>query len=858
MLRVFRILALVVLVFSIPLQSVSADGAAPVVPRDPPPTRQTNGPVNETPSLWFVELASPPAIEGSSQPALENDQAQFQVQAAQAGLEFEPRLSFSTLWNGISISIQPSELNKLRRIPAVKAIYPIQTIPIPPSVALTKPELATALLMTGADIVQNELGFTGKGIKVGVIDTGIDFDHPDLGGCFGPGCRVAVGHDFVGDAFDPDPFSPTFNPTPVPDDNPDDCNGHGTHVSGIIGANGKVKGVAPEVTFGAYRVFGCSGSTTDDILLKAMERAQADGMQVINMSLGSAFQWPQYPTARAANRLVDHGIVVVAAAGNEGDFGVYSAGAPGLAEKVIGVASYDNTHVSAIVFQANPDEREIPYLPLDGGPEVPTKGTTPELVFVGQGCAQDDYLADPDGKVALIIRGACTFDEKYLKAVQNGAKGVIIYNNVPGIFSGGGLIDRQSFAVGITQEDGEYLRDQIANQKDGVTITWTNKLGKAPLPTGGLISSFSSYGLAPDLSLKPDLGAPGGYIRSTVPLEQGGYAVFSGTSMASPHVAGAAALLLQAKPNTPAAAVLGIFQNNAVPKLWSGDTSLNILEPVNHQGAGMLRIDAAIQATTRISPSKLAVGESQAGPRTFTLTVINTANHAVLYDLLFANALSTGGLMTPDFWSSDASVTFDQPNLNISAHSAARLKVTIHPATEPEMSQYGGYIIFKPRLGGQTYRVPYAGFVGDYQAIKVLEPTANGFPWLAKLTGSFLSNQPNGAAFSMVAGDTPYIVLHFEHQASHVALDVLDAKTGKVWHRIFSEAYFPRNATEDGFYTIPWDGLAEVDGSLVRVPDGQYKIRVHVLHALGDGKNPKDWDRWVSPIITISWTRGPL
>ncbi len=151
--------------------------------------------------------------------------------------------------------------------------------------------------MTGADYAQNTLGFTGKGVKVAVMDTGIDYHHPDLGGCFGAGCRVAFGYDLVGDAFNADSSSPTFNPVPTPDNDPDDCAGHGTHVAGIVGANGVVKGVAPDVTFGAYRVFGCNGSTTADVMIAAMELALADGMQVLNMSIGASFQWPQYPTA---------------------------------------------------------------------------------------------------------------------------------------------------------------------------------------------------------------------------------------------------------------------------------------------------------------------------------------------------------------------------------------------------------------------------------------------------------------------------------------------------------------------------------------------------------------------------------
>jgi subtilisin family serine protease len=260
----------------------------------------------------------------------------FRANAKRAGLVYTERYTYDTLFNGFSISIEGSELGKLAGIPGVKNIYPVQTIDVPELQQGPAPELFTSLEMIGADIVQTELGYTGEGIKVAVMDTGIDYDHPDLGGCFGEGCRVAYGYDFVGDAF-------TGENMPVPDDDPDDCHGHGTHVAGIIGANGDVVvGVAPEVTFGAYRVFGCTGYTWSDIMIAAMEMALADGMDILNMSIGSAFTWPQYPTAMAANRLVNMGMVVVASIGNEGSYGLYSAGAPGLGEKVIGVASYDN------------------------------------------------------------------------------------------------------------------------------------------------------------------------------------------------------------------------------------------------------------------------------------------------------------------------------------------------------------------------------------------------------------------------------------------------------------------------------------------------------------------------------------
>jgi subtilisin family serine protease len=383
-----------------------------IEPAVSPPSVDAGGIVNETPDTWFVELSSKPAADGTSQGILKMEKAAFRAAARKAGLQFTERYAFDTLWNGLSVKIDPASLGKLARIPGVKALYPVVSVSVPDPVA-SNPDLGTALAMTGADIAQSVLGYTGDGIKVAVMDTGIDYHHPDLGGCFGPGCRVAFGYDFVGDAYDAG-----SNPFPVPDADPDDCQGHGTHVSGIVGANGVVTGVAPDVTFGAYRVFGCDGSTDVDIMIAAMEMALADGMDVLNMSIGSDYQWPQYPTAQASDRMVNMGMVVVASIGNEGSTGTYSSGAPGVGKKVIGVAAFDNTHSFQPYFEV--EGTQISYNGMSFADPTPTAGTE-EIVFVGRGCNGDAYLADPAGKVALIERGACSFNEKATNALAAGA-----------------------------------------------------------------------------------------------------------------------------------------------------------------------------------------------------------------------------------------------------------------------------------------------------------------------------------------------------------------------------------------------------------------------------------------------------
>lgn len=803
-------------------------------------------------SRWFVELRSQPRSEGGRTAEIRADKAEFEKEAAANDVDYTTRYSFGTLWNGYSVEVDDADVARLSRLPSVKRMFPVGTSSIPDEQQV-EPQMETALAMTGADIAQNELGLSGDGVSVAVIDTGIDYNHPDLGGCFGDGCRVANGYDFVGDDYNAD--DPTS--VPQPDDDPMDCYGHGTHVAGIVGASGDpetggVRGVAPGVTFNAYRVFGCEGSVTDDIVVAAMERALADGVDVVNMSLGSPYQWSQYPEAIAASRLVGQGVVVVASAGNEGTTGAYSVGAPSVGRNVISTASYDNSHINAATFNVNPDGTQVPYLPLEATEEAPLSGDTDEVVFVGPGCPDDEYLGDPNGKVALIERGVCTFDEKYQRAVDAGATAVVIQNNLPGLFAGGSVINRDVVGISISMEDGQHIRE-LLDGGEPVTISWSDERINAENPTGGLISSFSSYGLSPDLTLKPDIGAPGGLIRSTYPIDKGSYATISGTSMASPHVAGGVALLLEAKPWIPASQVRGFLQNYADPAAWWGDPGAGYLDNAHRQGAGMLDLPGSILATTKVTPSKLSLGESEAGPDTRSITLRNDTDKAVTYTFSHEPALGThGSTFVPEFNDSFATVAFGANELEVPAHSTGSVDVTITAPAEPDKGQYGGYLAVTA-TDQDTVRVPYAGFIGDYQSIPTVTPTENEFPWLARLEGDQYTNQPDGATFTLQDGDIPYLLVHLDHHAQRLRLTVRDAETGRLWHRAMNAWYQGRNGTPTDFYALPWDGTTTKFGSdeIVTVPDGTYTIEVQAVRTLGDSHNPDHVETWTSPPITL-------
>ncbi len=819
---------------------------------------QVDRALNELPNVWFVELSGLPTVDGNDEASLSREKDGFRERARSAGIQYSERRAFHKLWNGLTVRAERSEIDKLKNLVGVTAVYPVVRVNLDAEPGNSGTDLATAITMTGADIVQSKLHYTGRGVKVAVIDTGIDYGHPDLGGCFGPYCRVRKGWDFVGDAYNAD-----LGTLPVPDPDPMDCAGHGTHVAGIIGAKGAVTGVAPGVTFYAYRVFGCSGSTSSDIMLEAMEQALDDGADVLNMSIGSSFQWPQYPTAQGADRLVRRGMVVAASIGNSGANGLYAAGAPGVGKRVIGVASFDNIADTLPYFTISPDATKAAFNAATGAPASPTTGTFPMARTGTSAATADACVALPAGslagKVALVRRGTCSFYIKASNASAAGAIAVVLYNNVAGSLSPtvAGTPAITVPVVAVSKADGELIDGRLA--AGGVDLTWTALLGKFPNTlTGGLISSFSSYGLAPDLSLKPDIGAPGGSIFSTYPLSLGGYANLSGTSMSSPHVAGAAALFLQAHPRTKAEDVRDILQNSAVPAPWWGNPGLGFLDNVHRQGAGMLRIDNAILATTQVMPGKLELGEFELGPlteKTEELSIENHGHRTVTYTLGHAPALATGAnTFTPSFYGAFATVSFSQATLKVRPHEEREVKVRIAGPAVAAARLFGGYITLTPDDGSPMLRVPYAGYNGDYQAITAITPTANGFPWLASLSGGFFVKQPAAGIYSLVGDDVPYILLHLDHQVRTLRMEVIDLATGESRHFALDEDFMGRNSTATGFFAFPWDGTTfRWDAGHTReVPNGSYQIVVTALKALGDRHNPAHTETWTSPTIVIA------
>ncbi|KAF6805935.1 subtilisin-like serine protease pr1c [Colletotrichum sojae] len=355
--------------------------------------------------------------------------------SSEAGLsKVSQRLSLhSKIFKGVSITVADANnetASKIAALSKVKNLWPIPLISVPNlNVKVTgknarrrrQSNSTTSWpphVMTQVDKLRAR-GFTGAGLKIGIVDTGIDYTHPALGGCFGPGCLVSYGYDIVGDAYD-------GTSAPLPDDDPfEDCQGHGTHVAGIIAAAENpmgFTGASPGVTIGAYRTFGCSGLTTGDALLAGVIRAFEDGSDIITGSIGGPSGWAGEAFAVAVSRIVDSGVPCTFAAGNEvgGTEGLFGISSPSTGDGVISVSSYQNQGTDSpgrvSSFTSWGPTFELTVAPSFGAPGGGILSTWP--VALGEYAeASGTSMATPlvASIVALIIQARGTRDPDLIK-----------------------------------------------------------------------------------------------------------------------------------------------------------------------------------------------------------------------------------------------------------------------------------------------------------------------------------------------------------------------------------------------------------------------------------------------------------
>lgn len=532
--------------------------------------------------------------------------------------------------NAVIVQVDAQHLPSIAKLPGVTKLRPV----IDYQIAVTD----TTVPYIGATALQ-ALGIDGTGIRVGVLDTGIDYTHFDMGGpgtlaayeaCYGtspadplnkmlppppcvyPTSKVIGGFDFVGEVWPNGPLAPDPNPIGAPAPNglinfPGVDGSHGTHVADILAgksSDGSRLGVAPGAQLYAIKVCSpVSTSCSGVALLQGVEFALdpdgdsdlTDAVDIMSLSIGSNYGQREDDLSEALAIAVRFGVVVVTAAGNGGDF-PYILSSPSSTPEIISVAQTQDPSAVAFPLVVNSppaiagtytNTATVDWAPL-------SSPVTGNVSYIGRGCPGDTFLDNPSGKVALIDRGACAVSLKVDGAVKAGAIGALIALVAPGdaiSFSYGG---GTSFAptLVITQAVGNTIKSQIAAP---VNVTMSPSVF-IPL-VGSMVNSSARGPSISYVAAKPDIGAPG----ATISAVSGGGTLeggFGGTSGATPMISGSAALLLSSNHSLTPGQVKAKLMNSAETNILLNPATMpGVAAPITRIGSGEVRVDRANKIT---------------------------------------------------------------------------------------------------------------------------------------------------------------------------------------------------------------------------------------------------------------------
>ncbi|EJD37123.1 subtilisin-like protein [Auricularia subglabra TFB-10046 SS5] len=843
----------------------AASAALAAAANDPRSQSQIPG-RNVIPGAYIVELASTPGKRAI------HDEFPGELDKRAAGRFVTRKKYKSVVFNGLAVELKaPEDVVDLASIPNVVSVRPVAIYP------------------------------------AANIDTGVDYTHPSLGGGFGPGFKVAGGYDLVGDAYIPGLVDP------VPDDDPmDQCQGHGTHVAGIVGAapgnEMNITGVAPDAALYAYRVIGCVGGVGEDVLIDALLRAHADGMDVITMSIGGASAWPDDPVSVVASRVAEQGTVVTMSGGNDGDYGPFFFGAPANGKDVIAVASVNNLARMYQTMTTNVEHAPIPYKisdpleDLDGWPvdvpetPFPVYALTADPMYNATACEPlGDDVPDLTG-YAVVFRSAhwpevltpdmCEVEIQIRNIAKKGAEFFIIYDPEWEPYVGN-IPNKEVLLRNI--DDGIWLVNQF-NKGTNLTVTFKQHGSgvDVPNPNGGLTSLFSSFGPTQDLLFKPALGAPGSNITSTFIVKKGSWVVASGTSMATPYMAGSAALLLQAKGKGVSKNTRSIFQSTAVGLPESHEPKARP-HTLAQQGAGLINVFNALNVKTEVSPAELLLNNTAHWKGVHRITIRNTGKYKQKYTLSHQPAgtavsmPTTHGIALYPVPVIDAAVAVHFSKTEVTLAPGASTAVTVNisppknvdPKTLPLVS---GWINVHGSFGDRV-QVSYLGVAGSMYAAETIS-SKNQVSWYhynlpAIVPGDIGEDstpirQIGARNYARGWDSLPSLVFLLAQNSRRVVIDLIDPAT-KVDATIpsVSRKRSPELPLEEagGFFNdVPIKMRIYDLHDIMHISGGPlgpayqiylppmvfgYKIFLRALRQFGDPALEKDYDIYISEQIGI-------
>ncbi len=694
--------------------------------------------------------------------------------------DVEVRYEYTTVFNGLSVEADYADLETIQDLPGVKDAYVSQVYQLIEPVNETK--LADSVPAIGGDISQ-KTGYTGKGMVVAILDTGLDTSHEAFQNKVNEpkftkenianklaSDSLRVGNVNVDSIYQSDkiPFAYDYydNDTSV-----SGGNSHGTHVAGIVGANkGQVTGVAPDAQLMIMKIFGDDGSGAyDSDIIAALEDAVVLGADAVNMSLGMTAGFSEAAatkTREVYQRVKNAGISLMCAAGNEYSSSYKSASgtdlplasnpdngavaSPSTYGAALSVASMNNVKATAPYLLVG--DRKIRYSdPAEtASKQIASLNGTYEYVDCGVGATSDFTGKSLSGKVALIQRAGeengeiLSFAQKEKNAKAAGAKAVIIYDNVEGDLVNMAT-DGSIPAVFISKADGEAM---LAATEKKVSFS-KRYLAQFQDAYSGKMSDFSSWGVTPDLKLKPEITAPGGDIYSTLP--GGLYGSMSGTSMASPHMAGAAVVMAQYITEELGGTDMTQQEITALSNKLLMSTAVPVKNKQSlpysprKQGAGLVQLGRATKAKAYLSSAegglpKAELDDSTSGSFSFSFQANNLSKSEIQYEvgvtvLTEATVKENGKTylaQSPRQLGADE-VTVTAPStvtlrasgpetVNVSLALTEKGKAALD-ADFPNGIYLEGFVTLTPVNDGDTISLglPFLGFYGDWSAAPIFD-----------------------------------------------------------------------------------------------------------------------------------------
>ncbi|MGG3455091.1 S8 family serine peptidase [Paenibacillus rhizolycopersici] len=745
----------------------------------------------------------------SHRKAIDLQQQTFKTQAV-SKLKASIHREYEHIFNGYSLTIPANEVESLLKLPGVKAIYPNETV------YATEAEEVPAAPLDSVSFIGSgsfwEEGTEGQGIKVGVIDTGAAKDHPDLAEAIPDGYW---GYDFVNE--DNDPYETTYDDflsSGQPEFNSDGrpyYTSHGSHVSGIVAGRGigkddlaGVKGVAPEAEVYAYKVLGPYGSGSTEDVIAGIERAVEDGMDVINLSLGSETNNQRSADSIAVNNAMKAGVVAVVSSGNSGP-GSATVSDPGTSELAITVGASKPPLVTPIMQIAAMGEEGFFMETFDKSAGIENLTDSYPLVDVGLGKPGDYTGKDLTGKIAFIKRGEISFADKALNAQASGAVAAIVFNNAPEALESGtlGNVEINIPVYALSGVYGERIRTALQAQELSAEFSSTIE--------EDIMAGFSSRGPAkPGYDIKPDISAPGMSIRSSVPEYEDWYAAQNGTSMAAPHVTGAAALAAQKYPNLTPYEIKSLFMNNTV-KLndRNGDRYTHM-----DQGAGRIALDQVLEAKAVAMVEDSTPYVDGEAPETFYTGSLSfgyvgngfsAEQHVIVKDI--AGESSNYAIRSQWYGNSPIDLTLSASEAALSAGGETGFDVEVAVPEEAANQRYEGEVILTETTTGHEIKLPVAVYVGDT-------------PQQDVVTDVELSNNPISPNDDDLF-DTTDISFTVNEYAEYFSLEVHDIDG--TWLGVVFQT--DGGVSPDSYTLSGWDGriLDEFDEE-VALPDGEYLL----------------------------------